>query len=90
MSRHVLWPHRLVFDFPYGRWCTFLFMFTFMYLLFYLTGSMNKGHDEGIPLFFVLSSPTSYPLPAIPISKLSQHSKASALTSILICQIWRN
>jgi len=52
MSRHVLWPHRLVFDFPYGRWCTLLFLFTFMFLLFYSLGSMSNLREEASPLFF--------------------------------------
>jgi hypothetical protein len=55
-SRHtaVLWPHRLVFNFPYGRWVSALLLFSISYLTFYLLGAEGEGADKAVPVFFCL------------------------------------
>ncbi len=52
MSKYILWPHRLVFNFAYGRWCTFLFLFTATFSLFYFLRPLSAEPDRLIPLFF--------------------------------------
>lgn len=52
MSKYPPWPHHLVFNFAYGRWCTVFVLFLTIYLFFHLAGAMTRIREEAIPLFF--------------------------------------
>ena len=52
MPKYPIWPHRLVFNFAYGRWCTFFVLFASLFFLFYLVDALSSIRDEAIPLFF--------------------------------------
>jgi hypothetical protein len=52
MPKYPLWPHRLVFNFAYGRWCTFFVLFGSIFFLFYLVDALSSIREEAIPLFF--------------------------------------
>jgi hypothetical protein len=62
MPTYPIWPHRLVFNFAYGRWCTFFVLFASIFFLFYLVDAFSSIQDEAIPLFFCFTIP--YIIPA--------------------------
>ncbi len=62
MPKYPLWPHRLVFNFAYGRWCTFFVLFGSILFLFYLVGALSDIREEAIPLFFCFA--IAYIIPA--------------------------
>ena len=52
MQNYPPWPHRLVFNFAYGRWWTFLAIFATTYFIFYLAGTASSSREEATQLFF--------------------------------------
>ena len=49
---YPLWPHRLVFNFPYGRWCTFFVVFFLLYLLLSVAGDSEVSRENASTVFF--------------------------------------
>ncbi|MFP6808009.1 MAG: hypothetical protein VB957_12665 [Pseudomonadales bacterium] len=52
MKVYPIWPHQLVFTFPYGRWCTFVLLFGSLSLLFYFAGAQGDDGEELALVFF--------------------------------------